>query len=98
MPGPRGNLIFTQRAELVVQFACELLGLPSVPAVEALELPLSVAEFQQQLRSRYASTFPRLVMRSEATIERARLTRSDTPVRLPRVVLRQGAPPANARH
>jgi hypothetical protein len=37
-------------------------------------------------------------MRSEATIERARLTRSDVPLRLPRVVLRQGAPPASARH
>jgi len=85
-----------RRAELVVQFACELLGLDAVPQVETLELPLSVLEFQQQLQRRYANVFPRLVMRSEATIERARLTRS-APIRLPRVVLRQGAPPASAR-
>jgi hypothetical protein len=94
----RGNQVSNRRAELVVQFACELLGLQAVPEVEALVLPLSVAEFQQQLQHRYANVFPRLVMRSEATIERARLTRSDVPLRLPRVVLRQGAPPASARH
>jgi hypothetical protein len=94
----RGNQVSTQRAELVVQFACELLGLPSVPDVEALDLPLSVAEFQDQLQRRYAHTFPRLVMRSEATIERARLVRAEACVRLPRVVLRQGAPPNSARN
>ncbi|MFO1400057.1 MAG: hypothetical protein U1F30_02395 [Steroidobacteraceae bacterium] len=76
----------------MVRFACELLGLESIPQVEVLQLPLSVSEFQQQLQRRYAGEHPRLVMRSEATIERARLMRPE-PIHLPRVVLRQGAPP-----
>lgn len=92
MPGAGANHIARRRAELVVRFACELLGLESIPQVEALQLPLSVSEFQQQLQRRYANEYPRLVMRSEATIERARLVRPE-PIHLPRVVLRQGAPP-----
>jgi hypothetical protein len=92
MPLAGANHIARRRAELVVQFACELLGLQSVPQVEALRLPLSVSEFQQRLQRRYAGQHPRLVMRSEATIERARLVRTE-PIHLPRVVLRQGAPP-----
>lgn len=80
-----------ERAELMVRLACELLGLPAIPDVEALQLPLSVSEFQRELHRRYGARHPRLVMRSEATIERARLSRG-APLRLPRVVLKQGAP------
>lgn len=91
------NHVALRRAELVVRLACELLGLDSVPPVEVLQLPLSVSQFQQELQRRYASVHPRLVMRSEATIERARLIRPES-YRLPRVVLRQGPPPARERH
>lgn len=97
MPRAGCNQIALRRAELVVQLACDLLGLDSVPPVEVLQLPLSVSQFQQELQRRYASAHPRLVMRSEATIERARLIRPG-PIRLPRVVLRQGPPPARERH
>lgn len=80
-----------------MQFACELLGLEAVPRVEALQLPLSVAEFQRQIQQRFARAHPELVMRSEATIERARLERRE-PDALPRVVLKQGAPRRNGSH
>jgi hypothetical protein len=91
MDGDKADGVANRRAELMVRLACDLLGLADIPEVDALQLPLSVTEFQQELRRRYAAHHPQLVIRSEATIERARLIRS-APQRLPRVVLRQGAP------
>ena len=84
-------VIADRRAQLVVQCGCELLGLQTVPDVEALQLPLSVAEFQTDLRTQYAARHPELVCRSDSTLERARLERRRLPT-LPRVLLRQGAP------
>jgi hypothetical protein len=79
-----------RRAALVVQCASELLGKPT-PTGSDIHLPMSVSEFEQELRSRYAAAYPELVFRTDSTLERARLDRSRYP-HLPRVVLRQGAP------
>ena len=85
-----------RRARLVVQCACELLGIDAADAGEELRLPLSVAQFELELRRRYAATHPALIYRTDSTLERARLSRAQFP-QLPRVVLRQGAPPRDAR-
>jgi hypothetical protein len=50
-----------------------------------------VQEFGLELHQRYALKYPELVLRSEATIERARLVR-DNLDGVPRVQLRLGAP------
>ncbi|MCC7461028.1 MAG: hypothetical protein IT480_01060 [Gammaproteobacteria bacterium] len=79
------------RAELVVRFACEQLGLESVPSAGVIRLDLTVAQFQQALQTRYGRQYPRLVFCDEDSIERARLVR----VRfseIPKVMLRRGAP------
>lgn len=81
-----------RRARLVVQCACELLGVDPATASGDLHLTLSVLEFEQQLRERYAVTHPQLIYRTDSTLERARLERARLP-RLPRVILRRGAPP-----
>lgn len=80
-----------QRAELVVRCACALLGLADVPPVYALRLDVSVQEFDHELRARFGRSHPELVYRTESTTERARLMR-DPSWRLPKVILRQGAP------
>ncbi len=85
-----------RRARLVVQCACELLGISVAKAGEELRLPLSVDEFATELHRRYAATHPTLIYRTDSTLERARLARAQFP-ELPRVVLRQGAPPRDAR-
>jgi hypothetical protein len=81
-----------RRARLVVQCACELLGVDPATVSGDLHLMLSVEEFEQALRERYAVTHPQLIYRTDSTLERARLERARLP-RLPRVVLRRGAPP-----
>ncbi|MGH8314202.1 MAG: hypothetical protein ACRETU_03515 [Steroidobacterales bacterium] len=81
-----------RRARLVVQCACELLGVDPDTASGDLQLTLSVQEFEQALRDRYAVTHPQLIYRTDSTLERARLERARLP-RLPRVILRRGAPP-----
>jgi hypothetical protein len=81
-----------RRARLVVQCACELLGVDPDTAAGDLHLTLSVQEFEQQLRGRYAASHPQLIYRTDSTLERARLERGRLP-RLPRVILRRGAPP-----
>ena len=81
-----------RRARLVVQCACELLGVDPDTAAGDLHLRLSVQEFEQQLRGRYAASHPQLIYRTDSTLERARLERGRLP-RLPRVILRRGAPP-----
>lgn len=81
-----------RRARLVVQCACELLGVDPATASGDLRLTLSVQEFEQALRERYAVTHPQLIYRTDSTLERARLERARLP-RLPRVILRRGAPP-----
>ena len=85
-----------RRARLVVQCACELLGIDAARASGELRLPLSVDEFAAELHRRYAATHPALIYRTDSTLERARLSRAQFP-ELPRVVLRQGAPPRDAR-
>lgn len=80
------------RAELVVQFACELLGAATAPDGGQLKLELTVAQFQQALQARYGTQFPRLVYCDEDSIERARLDRSRF-AEIPKVMLRRGAPP-----
>lgn len=79
------------RAELVVQFACELLGAGTVPDGSELRLELTVAQFQRALQARYGTQFPRLVYCDEDSIERARLDRSRF-ADIPKVMLRRGAP------
>ena len=81
-----------RRARLVVQCACELLGVDPDTAAGDLHLTLSVQEFEQELRARYAVSHPQLIYRTDSTLERARLERGRLP-RLPRVILRRGAPP-----
>lgn len=89
--GPRTR-VSERRARLMVRCACELLGVEESAAGNDLYLPMSVAEFENELRARYAVTHPELVYRTEVTIQRARLERPGLP-NLPRVVLRQGGPP-----
>ncbi len=83
--------IALRRAQLVVQCACELLGIDPLHAPMELHLPLSVADFEQELRNRFGVSHPELVFRTESTLERARLERRGC-AGVPRVVLRQGAP------
>jgi hypothetical protein len=86
--------IAERRARLVVQCALELLeaGNGAGGAGQSLlQLPLSVSEFENALRSRFGVEHPDLVFRTDSTLERARLDRRKLPG-LPRVVLRQGAP------
>ena len=85
-------LVSERRARLMVRCACELLGLDEASVTTDLQLPMSVAEFELELRARFAATHPDLVYRTDSTTERARLDRSRLP-HLPRVILRQGAPP-----
>jgi hypothetical protein len=85
-----------RRARLVVQCACELLGVDPGSAATELRLALSVQEFERELRRRYARTHPELIYRTDSTLERARLERARLPW-LPRVILRRGAPPRGAR-
>ncbi|MFO1265507.1 MAG: hypothetical protein U1F67_01075 [Rubrivivax sp.] len=79
------------RAELVVRFACELLGAEITPDGGELRLELTVAQFQQALQARYGTQFPRLVFCDEDSIERARLDRKRF-AEIPKVMLRRGAP------
>ncbi len=85
-----------RRARLVVQCACELLGIDPAGATTELKLALSVQEFECELRRRYAASHPELIYRTDSTLERARLERARLP-RLPRVILRRGAPPKGAK-
>ncbi len=85
-----------RRARLVVQCACELLGIDPVSAAQDLQLGLSVQEFAGELRRRFTVTHPELIYRTDSTLERARLERARLPW-LPRVILRRGAPPRGAR-
>ena len=81
-----------RRARLVVQCACELLGVDPATAAGDLHLTMSVQEFEQALRGRYAASHPQLIYRTDSTLERARLERGRLPW-LARVILRRGAPP-----
>ena len=85
-------LVSERRARLMVRCACELLDLDETNVTADLQLPMSVVEFENELRARYAVTHPDLVYRTDSTTERARLDRARLPG-LPRVILRQGAPP-----
>lgn len=85
-----------QRAHLVVRCACDILGLDEIPARPDLRLNLTVEEFGEELVKRYAASHPMLVFRTESSIERARLERRFKEF-LPKVHLRQGAPPRAAR-
>jgi hypothetical protein len=93
LPGhrPQGLSISERRAALMVRCARELAGLGD-DTVGDISLPMSVLEFEQALRARYGSCHPELVYRTDSTLERARLERSRMK-HLPRVILRQGAPP-----
>ena len=83
--------IFRRRAELVVRFACELLGLKKPPDGSILKVRMKVGEFEALLKRRYGDAHPELVYRSDSAIERARLDRDVWPA-IPKVVLQQGAP------
>ena len=80
-----------RRARLVVQCACELLGIDPSRATTELHLPLSVVEFETELRNRFGAAHPDLVFRTDSTLERARLDRRGLED-IPKVILRQGAP------
>jgi hypothetical protein len=80
-----------RRARLVVVCACDILGIDPAAIGGEIHLPLSVDEFEQELRQRYALTHPELVFRTDSTLERARLERRGLES-IPRVILRQGAP------
>lgn len=86
-----GSSTAERRARLVVTCACEILGLDPGAHTGEIRLPLSVEEFEQELRQRYALTYPELVFRTDSTLERARLERRGLES-IPRVILRQGAP------
>jgi hypothetical protein len=93
---PTRRAVSERRARLVVQCACDLLGIDPASAATELQLALSVQEFESELRRRYALTHPELIYRTDSTLERARLERARLPW-LPRVILRRGAPPRGAR-
>jgi hypothetical protein len=95
-PQAAESSIALRRARLVVQCACELLGIEARQAPAELHLQLSVADFEQELRNRFGVSHPELVFRTDSTLERARLERRGL-AGVPRVVLRQGAP-SRARH
>ncbi len=86
-----GSSTAERRARLVVTCACEILGLDPGTHAGEIRLPLSVEEFEHELRQRYALTYPDLVFRTDSTLERARLERRGLES-IPRVILRQGAP------
>lgn len=94
--GARCPPVSERRARLVVQCACDLLGIDPGSAATDLRLALSVQQFARELRRRYAATHPDLIYRTDSTLERARLERARLPW-LPRVILRRGAPPRGAR-
>ena len=73
-PAPAGSTA-ERRARLVVACACDILGIDPATLAGEIRLPLSVEEFEQQLRQRYALTYPELVFRTDSTLERARLER-----------------------
>ena len=81
-----------RRARLVIRCACELLGVAPEAVETDLHVPISVAEFEVEMRRRFALSHPDLIYRTDSTLERARLERARLP-NLPRVVLRRGAPP-----
>ena len=89
---PRRLSVTERRARLVIQCACEMLGIDPASVASDLFLPISVAEFESELRSRYALSHPDLIYRTDSTLERARLERHLFP-QLPRIILRRGAPP-----
>ena len=84
--------VIERRAQLMVQCACELQGVDPSSISGDLYLPMSVAEFESELRTRYALSHPYLIYRTDSTLERARLERRQF-AHLPRVILRRGAPP-----
>jgi hypothetical protein len=86
-----GGSTAERRARLVVARACDILGIDPNSHSGEIRLPLSVEEFEQELRQRYALTHPELVFRTDSTLERARLERRGLES-IPRVILRQGAP------
>ncbi len=97
MASKKKRLSITEsRARLVVQFAAEQLGMPEAPRHGELRLRLSVGEFSNELRRRYGRSHPELVLRSDSSLERARLHR-DGLDGLPKVVLRMGAPNGKRR-
>jgi hypothetical protein len=73
----------------MVTCACELTGIDPAEATGDFRLPLSAAEFETELRARFGTSHPELVYRTEVTIQRARLNRSQLPG-LPRVILSNG--------
>ena len=89
--GGSGGSTAERRARLVVACACDILGIDPAAIGGEIHLPLSVDEFEQELRQRYALTHPELVYRTDSTLERARLERRGLES-IPRVILRQGAP------
>ena len=88
---------FESRARMVVQCALDMLGMRADEVQGDIHLPISVTEFSNEFRRRYASSHPDLAFRTAATFERARLDRRRMP-ELPRVILRQGPPPLCQRH
>ena len=80
-----------RRAALMVRCAREIAGATVTPEAD-ISVPLSVLEFERELRARYGSSEPELVFRTDSTLERARLDRTHLR-HLPKVILRQGAPP-----
>jgi hypothetical protein len=91
MQGQLLTSVAERRARLVVQCACEVLGIDPSQAAPELRLPLSVVEFEAELRSRFGAAHPDLVFRTDSTLERARLDRRGLED-IPKVILRQGAP------
>jgi hypothetical protein len=86
------GMVAARRAVLVVRCACEILGLPTIPAEAALHLDLSVKGFAAEIERRYGASHPKLVFRSDSAMERARLDRQRCP-ELPKVLLRRGRGP-----
>ena len=96
MHGPVMTSVAERRAHLVVQCACQILGIDAHAAPSELHLPLSVAEFEAELRNRFGAAHPDLVFRTDSTLERARLDRRGLE-HIPKVILRQGAPRREGR-
>ena len=87
---PKSHSVSERRAALMVRCAREIAGATVTPEAD-ISVPLSVLEFERELRARYGSSEPELVFRTDSTLERARLDRTRLK-HLPKVILRQGAP------
>lgn len=98
-PAPARNRKRTtadRRAELVVAAARQILGIGPQDPRKVLELPLDTRQFRQRLMAFCPPADSGLLSCTDDTLKAARLDRRRRPD-LPKVELRRGAPPGEAK-